>query len=220
MKTLLTSFILTLALLSVNAYAAQIRQIADGQYSGEYNGVKLNNVQAAFNSVTAKSNTGVELGAIIAVPSHAIGKYTKQNGWLPCDGVADTTGTELCKQNPGMCGKTPNLNGGKKILQGTDGESQMVDAGLPNIRGSLESPKGDKESLLGPEHAALITSGALSVTYGGRGMPATDSVGSGYPYPQSAINLNANDSSPIYRDDITTVQPETYTVRYYIRVNE
>ena len=229
---ILSILALTLALLNGNAYAAQIRQIADGQYSGEYNGVKLNNVQAAFNSITAKSNTGVELGAIIAVPSHAIGKYTKQNGWLPCDGVADTTGTELCKQNPGMCGKTPDLNNGKRFLQGTAGASDMVNAGLPNIKGNMlfwgwVNGKG----LMGTGGAAGEEDDEPTPSFA-EGSGATTSYRSTVSHIYTAgpsptgglvhriMTFNAGNYSGIYQNEVDTVQPSAYTVHYFIRVNE
>ena len=213
MKLKLSFLVLTLALLSVNAYAFQI---SDSQYTGEYNGVSLAATETAFNSVSARGNSGVELGAIIAVPSHAIGKYTLENGWLPCNGVAEMAGTELCTQNPTMCGKTPDLT--KRFLEGTGGNSQMVEAGLPNIKARAESANlghmdyqfwGDPVRYSGAFYADNM--------WGQNG--TTDCCGHMGSWPRNLV-LDASRSSAVYRNDVTTVQPASYTVHYFIRVNE
>jgi len=209
MKTLLTSLILTLAL-SVNAYAFQI---ADGQYQSntKYNNVRLSDYQDDFNSVTAKTNSGVELGAIIAVPSYAISKYTPENGWLPCDGEASMDGTELCTQNSAMCGKTPDLNGKGLFLQGTNEASKTVEAGIPNIKGRFYHDI----------NATYYLDGPFSWTRTGKvNLANSENHSSGY------VTFDPSRVSSVYRDThedgtkFDTVQPPAYTVRYFIKVNE
>ena len=196
MKTLLTSFILTLAL-SVNAYAYQV---ADSRYEGTYNSIDLNTAQTAFNGIRSRgAGGGAPVGTIVAVPSDAEAKFIEEDpdAWVLCDGREVPSGTALRSYMT----HTPNLNGEKRFLQGTTGTSGTIAAGLPNITSWFDID--DNWDVGG----AMYKSGA------GKGLEAK------YDWVASRAYFNASRSSPVYGRS-NTVQPEAYTVRYYIRCNE
>ena len=196
MKLKLSFLILTLTLLSVNAYAFQI---ADSRYEGDYNDVNLYTAEIKFNGVSARgAGGGAPVGTIVAVPSHAEAKFIEEDpdAWVLCDGREIPSGTALRSYMT----YTPNLNGEGRVLQGTNGTSSTVAAGLPNITGEV--------CLFN----RTLANGAFRYSRNGW-------VEIAHEQGRSIANFDASRSSPVYgRSD--TVQPEAYTVRYYIRCNE
>jgi len=202
---ILSFLVLTLTLLSVNAYAFQV---ADSQYSGGYNGLDLTAAQTAFNGIRSRgAGGGVPVGTIVAVPSHTVAKFLEQEpeAWLPCNGYT-THGTELAT----LMSFTPNLNG--KFLEGSDGSSQEIPAGLPNIKGEYT-----QSSLYYGYDDGLYT-GAFQKKANHNVYALSNTTGA-CTYMSGWI-FDASRVSSVYRNDISTVQPEAYTVRYYIRCNE
>jgi len=199
---ILSFLVLTLALLNGNAFSFQI---ADGQYqSTKYNNVRLSDYQTAFNGIRSRgAGGGAPVGTIVAVPSYAVAKFLEEDptAWLPCDGVTSTAGTALAT----IMTVTPPLNGEGRFLQGTNGTSSTVAAGLPNITGKMGGESG--------LHGYAATSALYAIGGGDGGFWGA---GSG----ATTFGFDASRSSPVYRNDIDTVQPKAYTVRYYIRCNE
>ena len=206
MKLKLSFLALTLTLLSVNAYALPAFKVADGQYSGEYNGVDLNTAQTVFNNLSPKgAGGGAPVGTIVAVPSHAEAKFIEEDpdAWVLCDGREVPSGTALRSYMT----HTPNLNGEKRFLQGTTGTSGTIAAGLPNITGT--------------HNGALLMWGNPRATGAFTGSNYFSGWGHGnVMIYRGHLVFNAHNANSIYNDDVHTVQPEAYTVRYYIRCNE
>ena len=143
---------------------------------------------------------GVPVGTIIAWPGSSA--PTEGGTWLLCNG-------QSCVGYPALSaivGSTvPNLEG--RFLEGTTGTPRSLkDAGLPNITGNLCLRKSGEGiySLSG----VFAGSSASSNTYSGHNSITAD----------STININfmASNANGIYGKS-STVQPASYTVRYYIK---
>ena len=100
--------------------------------------------------------------------------------------------------------KLPDLR--NRVLWGSsDGSNGYIEAGLPNIKGSLE---------VYLRFGSLGTSGAFTLIEPTVGLK---NVG-GQNYNASNIAyFNASDSNPTYSDDVTTVQPPAFKVRWKTR---
>lgn len=201
--------------LATNAHALQI---ADGQYAGSYNDIDLGAAQVAFNGLSPKgSGGGVPVGTIVAVPSHLTTKFLENEpeAWLECSDV-DTAGTALAT----LMTRTPNLNGAnsqpKRFLQGTMGTSGTVEAGLPNIKGYYYTPYYYSPYWNGVTTGPFVKAGTNSTDGSRSRLYGALDGGTG----ANTLGFNASLANSIYNDDVHTVQPPAYTVRYYIRANE
>ena len=146
--------------------------------------------------------SGVPVGTIIAWP----GSSAPMEGgtWLLCNGQSCTTYPALSA----IVGSTvPNLNG--RFLEGTTGSPRgFKDAGLPNIWGNIGNTYQLGQYSL--YYSAPYSNGAFYLS--GSGQPGT-SREDGTSYQ---IHFNASRCSSIYGAS-ATVQPASYTVRYYIK---
>ena len=162
--------------------------------SGENNPrVSLNVLR--YNQESTPS--GVPIGTIIAWPGNSA--PTEGGTWLLCNG-------QSCASYPALVaivGSTvPNLNG--RFLEGTNGSPRSFkDAGLPNITGSLGFTG---TSCIGSASGAFYSKG--SVEWNTRYASST--------WPIGGLGFNASLCSAIYGAS-DTVQPSSYTVRYYIK---
>jgi len=202
---ILSFLALTLAL-SVNAYAVQIRQIADGQYNGEFNRVNLNDMQSAFNNIYSKgSGGGAPLGSVI-VWTHATNPEDWEN-WMDCkesltaEEQAKLAASGLCKELhicsvPNLTGRFLRQQGGNGGTVGTVQEDAVMDATL-NFEGADDRrPSGSM---------------AAKVWAGGNA-----SGGPGQEWHVNASLLAAYGAAHIDNE----IRPKSYTVRYLIRINE
>ena len=94
----------------------------------------------------------------------------------------------------------------ERFLEGLDTPNTYIEAGLPNIKGDARWQNNcglTEAGGTGPFYNNLkhFSTALLNVTTTG----------------SYALGFDASRVSSIYRDDITTVQPPAYTVRYYIR---
>ncbi len=113
--------------------------------------------------------------------------------WALCDGLTHS----------GVI--TPNLSG--RFLEGvTSSPGNTKSAGLPNI--TIPSGHG----LMGWGQNSSGTYGAYQII----SKAATHPTGSGNS--RWTADFNAHRCSSIYRDDITTVQPNSYTVLYIMKI--
>ena len=209
---ILSFLVLTLTLLSVNAYAFQV---ADSRYEGTYNSVDLNTVQTTFNGIRSRgAGGGAPVGTIVAVPSDAEAKFIEEDpdAWVLCDGREVPSGTALRSYMT----HTPNLNGEKRFLQGTTGASSTVAAGLPNIKGYYYTPYYYSPYWNGITTGPFVTPGRNSTDGSRSRLYGSLDGGTG----ANTLGFDASLANSIYSDEIHTVQPEAYTVRYYIRCNE
>lgn len=101
-------------------------------------------------------------------------------------------------------------------MEGLDSAGIYKEAALPNIKGSIAPNPKEKESLFQPEDDPLITEGALDMEYDKR-LATGSTTQPGSINSSAKIVLDASKYNAIYQDDCTTVQPPSYTVRYYIR---
>ena len=114
-------------------------------------------------------------------------------------GAFDKAYTELAKVFTE--GKVPNLQDGR-FLEGGITAKQVKGAGLPNICGSLAA------------HGAValkLPTGAFYTEGNTAGEPANDNT---HPEP-NLFGFNASRYNSIYGSS-NTVQPKSYTVKYYI----
>lgn len=139
--------------------------------------------------------SGVPIGTIIAWPGSTA--PTENGTWLLCNGQSAAGYPKL----QAIIGNTvPNLNG--RFLEGTTGTPRSFkEAGLPNITGTFELWKFNNW-LTGSFYTKSSPGGAY--TKDGGGDPAWE------------IGFDASRSSQIYGAS-ETVQPASYTVRYYIK---
>ena len=144
-------------------------------------------------SVEQQQSGGVPVGTIIAWPGS--NHPTEGGTWLLCNGQSAAAYPQL----KAIVGSTvPNLNG--RFLEGTTSTPRSFkEAGLPEITGTFGV---DSNS-----HGAF--SGAFSYAGGARGA-------SGGSSNNSKALFEASKSNPIYGAS-ETVQPASYTVRYYIK---
>ena len=139
---------------------------------------------------------GVPVGTIIAWPGSSA--PTEGGTWLLCNG-------QSCASYPALSaivGSTvPNLEG--RFLEGTAGTpGSFKNAGLPNFTGSVSANNTKEGTTTG--------TGAISInqSYSGR---SAGGGGGGWGF-----TFDASRCSSIYGAS-TTVQPASYTVRYYIK---
>lgn len=141
-------------------------------------------------------SSGVPVGTIIAWPGSSV--PTEGGTWLLCNG-------QSCASYPALSaivGSTvPNLNG--RFLEGTTGSPRSFkDAGLPNITGTLGLSRSyyDRASgafTIGTKRCGGETDVHAYITY-------------------NDASFDASRSSSVYGSS-DTVQPASYTVRYYIK---
>ena len=139
---------------------------------------------------------GVPVGTIIAWPGS---NHPTENGtWLLCNGQSTAAYPKL----KAIVGNTvPNLNA--RFLEGTIGTPRdFKEAGLPNITGRF--PNNDNEY-------SNIHQGAFYFT----GVTVHGYCDQNNSYG-GATSFNASRSSAVYGRS-STVQPASYTVRYYIK---
>lgn len=148
-----------------------------------------------IRSTAEVQSSGVPVGTIIAWPG--TNPPTEGGTWLLCNGQSTASYPQL----KAIVGSTvPNLNG--RFLEGTTGTPRTFkEAGLPNITGTFELWKFNNW-LTGAFFTKSSPGGAN--TKNGGGDPAWE------------IGFDASRSSSIYGAS-NTVQPASYTVRYYIK---
>ena len=146
-----------------------------------------------IRSTAEVQSSGVPIGTIIAWPGS--NPPTEGGTWLLCNGQSAAVYPQL----KAIVGSTvPNLNG--RFLEGTIGTPRSFkEAGLPNITGQFDGNVNDGLSKTG---SFYVLSSNISGSDGGKG--------GGY------IGFNASRCSAIYGKS-STVQPASYTVRYYIK---
>ena len=141
------------------------------------------------------SSSGVPVGTIIAWPGS--NAPTEGGTWLLCNGQSCTAYPALVAV---VGNNVPNLNG--RFLEGTTGNPRSFkDAGLLNITGTFELWKFN-DWLSGAFYTVSSPGGAYSKDGGGD--------------PAYQIGFDASKSNEIYGKS-STVQPASYTVRYYIK---
>lgn len=99
--------------------------------------------------------------------------------------------------------KVPTIANGTFLQQANSVSelSKLYEAGIPNITGSITNNG----------HASFRSaSGAFTATKTGRGSNRGDASDGGWFY------FNASNVSNVYKDDVTTVQPKSVAVRYFI----
>ena len=105
---------------------------------------------------------------------------------------------------------TPDLTG--RFLEGvTSNPKKFKEAGLPNITGYLSFRAGEGGYDLFNANGSFYS--VLSVS------AQPFAMGSGYLQHRRAY-FDASRVSAIYRNDITTVQPASYTVLYIIKIKK
>lgn len=141
---------------------------------------------------------GVPVGTIIAWPSSTA--PTEGGTWLLCNGQSCSSYPKLVA----LIGNTvPSLNG--RFLEGTTGTPRTIkEAGLPNITGEWSTTWRFTDN--------MTTSGPFSY-YVGSSITSWKSSGSG---TNKVLVFDASKSNSIYGKS-TTVQPASYTVRFYIK---
>ncbi len=112
-------------------------------------------------------------------------------GWALCDGTNET----------------PDLSG--RFLEGvTANPKSFKEAGLPNIQGSLVFCNG--------YHIGSATGAFILKRY----TSAWVDQNANWQSDLRQIDFNASNYKSIYSDDITTVQPSSYTVYYIMKVKK
>ena len=145
-------------------------------------------------------SSGVPIGTIIAWPGSLA--PTENGTWLLCNGQSCAAYPDLVA----VVGSTvPNLNG--RFLEGTtDTPRSFKEAGLPNITGTT----ANSNDINGYKH---VFTGAFYWSYNDTSARyANDCDG----YSVARIGFDASRSSSVYGSS-DTVQPASYTVRYYIK---
>ena len=199
------------AIQNSNGYLSEITLSAESNYSDDIKQktVSINvyrtgealprySLNVLKTSVDLMQDTGgVPIGTIIAWISTTA--PTEGGTWLLCNG-------QSCSAYPDLKtligNNVPNLNA--RFLEGTTGTPRTFkDAGLPNITGRLRRFTG-WEGDYQPEGSFYF-----SANNGGHS-PGSDD------YSSPDFSFDASRSSAIYGKS-TTVQPASYTVRYYIK---
>lgn len=151
-----------------------------------------------------------QIAAIEKIPVGTTTMYagsTPPVGWLVCDGSAVSRETYSAlfavigiKYGEGNGATTFNLpNAIDKFFEGSDTAGTEIEAGLPNITGSMQFSN---------QWWSNVATGAFTGTSYG----STNRCGDGGSYPiRIDYNMDASRSSSIYKDNITTVQPEAIT---------
>lgn len=143
-------------------------------------------------------SSGVPIGTIIAWPGSSA--PSEGGTWLLCNG-------QSCAGYPALAaivGSTvPNLNG--RFLEGTTGTPRSFkDAGLPNITGAFSSYELGRFN-------AVVCEGA----FGQKSSPVYRG-SSNHSQNAAYFDFDASRCSTVYGSS-DTVQPASYTVRYYIK---
>ena len=198
------------AIQNSNGFYSEMTLSAESAYSENIkqrnaliNIYKDNEALPRFSLSVRKTNveeepiSGVPVGTIIAWASN--NAPTEGGTWLLCNG-------QSCSAYPDLKtligNNVPNLNA--RFLEGTTGTPRTFkDAGLPNITGRLRRFTG-WEGDYQPEGSFYF-----SANNGGHS-PGSDD------YSSPDFSFDASRSSAIYGKS-TTVQPASYTVRYYIK---
>ena len=159
-----------------------------------------NNPRATLNLLKLsveqqQSGGGVPVGTIIAWPGS--NHPTEGGTWLLCNGQSAAAYPKL----RAIVGNTvPSLGG--RFLEGTTGNPRSYkEAGLPNITGWFDGNTDD-----GDQHKQKAF---YTKQHGGIGSNGDGHAG-------GLIGFDASRSSAVYGKS-TTVQPASYTVRYYIK---
>ena len=149
--------------------------------------------------------SGIPLGTIL--PYSANSEYPPE-GFLWCDGSAISRsaypdlfaliGTLYGSGDGVSTFNLPDLNMGE-FLEGSSTAGTAKNAGLPNIKGVLRGIM----SVAGAFDRSTFYTNLQGVNSGG--------------YPVYYVNFDASLSSSVYKDDVTTVQPKSVTVRYIIK---
>lgn len=163
-----------------------------------------------FPITNVENIEGISPGML--VDAGFIGTYggnTIPEGWLPCDGaaVSRTTyaklfvaiGTKYGAGNGSTTFNLPNMNNGS-FLEGSNTAGTVKSAGLPNITGET----GGSIDIL-EDKGAFATIEKLFYCY-----PGED-------YAFTTKSFDASRCSSVYRNDITTVQPKSVTVKFCIK---
>ena len=142
-------------------------------------------------SVEQQQSGGVPVGTIIAWPGS--NAPTENGTWLLCNGQSAAAYPQL----KAIVGSTvPNLNG--RFLEGTTGSPRSFkEAGLPDIQGTFAGGDDLKPTGAFREYWAV----------------GNQDGGSGTDW---GMNFKASNWNSIYGRS-STVQPASYTVRYYIK---
>lgn len=162
----------------------------------------------AITAKQARANLEVEpIGTIFAFAGNDI-----PSGYLPCNGsaISRTTyadlfaviGTTYGAGDGSTTFNLPNLNN-NSFLEGSDTVGTVKSAGLPNITGSNDWIAAGKDN---------AWEGAFAGTYANGG---TSQVTNSTAFWH--MTFDASRCSSVYRNDITTVQPKSVTVKFCIK---
>lgn len=149
---------------------------------------------------------GEAIGTIVARPSDRFTSDAEASKYLYCDG--STFSASAYPKLYQILGTTtlPDLR--ERFLEGLDTAGSYIQAALPNLTGH----SGLSYFSQGITYATTGT-GAIRSPYTSVGRWEGDSNSTSY----HSIIFDASLCSSIYKDGVNTVQPPTYTVRYYIR---
>ena len=164
--------------------------------------------------------SGVPLGTVL--PYSANSQYPPE-GFLWCDGsaVSRTAYPDLFALIGTLYGEgdgvstfnLPNLNMGE-FLEGSSTAGTAKEAGMPNVKGTLWARQmgvGNYSIAAYSDNGALYESGTYNTNLA---YLAGNTASSGKP---TFISLDASRSSSIYKNDVTTVQPKSVTVKFIIK---
>lgn len=155
-----------------------------------------------------------------AVPAGTVITYagTKTpGGYLFCDGSAvsrttysklfEAIGTTYGNGDGSTTFNLPKINDNRFIeyVSTSDTIGEQKEAGLPNIVGKFYGPRVNT--------ASGSATGAFGVEQTGYEYSASDDSGSLY----HNFTFDASKCSDVYKDDVTTVQPKSITLRAYIK---
>ena len=200
---ILSFLVLTLTLLSVNAYAFKV---ADARYDGEYNGVDLNAAQVAFNGITAKgSGGGAPLGAVIIWTQ--AGTPEDWENWMECNG-APTDDEKAKLLNSGLC-KDKHI------------------CSIPDYRGRFLRGLGGNSAALGVEQNDGIKTHTVSTEGTKYHNRVHESKGGGVTCATTILSGGSGGTPMTYwgilelqYQGTDETRPVNKAVRYLIRVNE
>ena len=177
---------------SIKQRVVSINIYKDGEFVPRYS---LNTIKVSEEAQSPAG--GVPVGTIIAWPSSSA--PSEGGTWLLCNG--DSFSSSTYPQLYAVLGKTtlPNLNA--RFLEGTTGTpGSTKSAGLPDIQGRASfQPHGS------------TLNGAFTSGSGGSGIS-----GGGSKFYGGCTQFKASSYNSIYGAS-TTVQPASYTVRYYVK---
>lgn len=192
---------------------------------------------ARVDGVDVELGGGVPVGTIIAWPFN--NAPTKGGKWLLCDGSSYSSDTYPELYSVSGSTKVPDLR--DRFLQGSSTAGTVIEAGLPNIRGSFfgydngsvgggmgDNSSGAFKTVYQTWYHVYPNDVGYVISVSNTGSVSNDisnfynmAVSKGFSDymcdAEAAIAFSANSSNSIYGDDITTVQPPAYTVRYYIK---